>query len=155
MPEGFEKIRRMINDEFEESIPEIGEELDQVDARLREIKKTINNLIENLSAENKEFVDIRIKEFKREISSLESRKIELEAAGNKQMEIERLIGQAGEMAGDFSRTFQDGTIEEKRLIMRGFLKRIEIDPTKNLATGTFYLLPGMKEYSNLKEFSLV
>ena len=155
MPEGFEKIRKMINDEFEESIPEIGAELDQVDARLREIKKTINNLIENLSAENKEFVDIRIKEFKREISSLESRKIELEAAGNKQMEIERLIGQAGEMAGDFSRTFQDGTIEEKRLIIRGFLKRIEIDPTKNLATGTFYLLPGMKEYSNLKEFSLV
>ena len=46
-------------------VPQIGEEFDQVEARIREIKQTISNLIENLTSTNREYVDARLIELKR------------------------------------------------------------------------------------------
>ena len=125
---GMKKIRKLVEMELEMSLPEIGNELNSVDERLKNIRITINNLIENISADNKQFVDQRIREFKREIAVLEAKKYELEAAGSKRVEMERLIDQAVEMSKDFDTVFEEGTIEEKRLIIRGFLNRVDVDP---------------------------
>jgi len=40
-PEGLEKMRRMVEDEIESTVPQIGEELDQVEVRIRDVKQTI------------------------------------------------------------------------------------------------------------------
>ena len=125
---GLKKIRAMVELELETSLPEIGNELDNIDIRLRDIRITINNLIDNISADNKQFVDQRLREFKHEMAILEAKKYELETAGNKRVEMERLIEQAVEMSKDFKTVFEEGSIEEKRLIIRGFLNRVEVDP---------------------------
>ncbi len=63
--------------------------------------------------------------------------------GAKKIEIERLIDQAVEMAGEFRRAFAEGTVHEKRLFLRAFLTGIELDPTKGAGRAMFILLPGM------------
>jgi len=107
---------------------QIGEELDKVEARLREVRQTIANLIDNLTTTNRDFVDARLVELKRESAVLESRRLELEAAGAKGMEIDRLIDQAVQLAGEFDSVYAGGTIQEKRLLVRAFVKEIVIEP---------------------------
>ena len=141
----LEKMRRIITEEIESTVPQIGEELDQVEVKIREIKQTISNLIENLTSTNREYVDTRLVELKRELAVLESKRLELEAADAKKIEIGRLIDQAVELAGDFKTAFAEGTIEEKRLFLRAFLKGIELDPTKGAGRAMFILLPGMEK----------
>ncbi len=144
-PEGLERMRRTVEEEIDSIIPQIGEELDQVEAYILEIKQTISNLIENLTSTNREYVDARLVELKRELAVLESKRLELEAAGAKKIEIGRLIDQAVELAEDFKLVFAEGTIEEKRLFLRAFLKGIELNPIKGAGWAMFILLPGMNE----------
>ena len=59
---------------------------------------------------------------------LESRRLELEAAGARRVEIDRLIDQAVQLAREFDAVYADGTIQEKRLLVRAFLKEIVVDP---------------------------
>lgn len=147
-PEGVEKIRRMVELETNNMVPQIGEELDQVEDRVREIKQIISNLINNLTSTNKEYVDARLIELKRELSILESKRLELEAVGAKQIEVERLIDQAIELAAEFKAVFAEGTIEEKRLFLRAFIKGIEIDPVNHKGQTTFVLMPGTEWLMN-------
>ncbi len=144
-PEGLEKIRRMVEEEIDSMVPQIGEELDQVEGRIREVKHTISNLIENLTSTNREYVDARLVELKRELAVLESKRLELEAAGAKKVETDRLIDQATELAREFKMAFTEGTIEERRLFLRAFLKRIELDPVAGKGKATFTVLPGVEK----------
>ncbi|MDP8240239.1 MAG: zinc ribbon domain-containing protein, partial [Candidatus Hatepunaea meridiana] len=147
-PEGLEKIRRMVEEEVNDMVPQIGKELDQVEVRIYEIKQTISNLIENLTSTNREYVDARLVELKRELVVLESKRLELEAAGAKKIEIGRLIDQAVELAGEFKTAFAEGTIEEKRLFLRAFLKKIELEPAAGKGYAKFILLPGSGKITN-------
>ena len=144
-PEGLEKMRQMVKEEINNMVPLIGEELDRGEARIREIKQTISNLIENLTSTNREYVDARLVELKQELTVFESKSLELEAAGAKKIEIGRLVDQAVELAGDFKTAFAEGTIEEKRLFLRAFLKRIELDPVAGKGQATYIMLPGMEK----------
>ncbi|MDP8239950.1 MAG: recombinase zinc beta ribbon domain-containing protein [Candidatus Hatepunaea meridiana] len=143
-PEGLEKMHRMVEDEINDMVPQIGKELDQVEGRIQEVKQTISNLIENLTSTNREYVDARLVELKRELAVLESKRLELEAVGAKKLEINRLVDQAVELASEFKTAFAEGTIEEKRLFLRAFLKQIELDPLKGKGCVMFILLPEVK-----------
>jgi len=144
-PEGLEKIRKMVEEEISDMVPQIGEELDQVVGKIQEVKQTITNLIENLTSTNREYVDARLVELKRELAVLESKRHKLEAAGAKKIEIRRLIDQAVELASEFKTAFAEGTIEEKRLFLRAFLKNINLDPMKGTGRAMFILLPGSEK----------
>ena len=109
-------------------------------SRVREVKQTIANLIENLTSTNREYVDAKLFELKRELAVLESKRHELEATGAKKIEIGRLIDQAVEMASEFKTAFTERTIEEKRLFLRAFLKGIELDPEVGTGQASFVLV---------------
>ena len=127
-PEGLLEIRKLVEVELAEGGLQIGEELDRVEARLREVRQTIANLIDNLTSTNRDFVDARLVELKRESAVLESKRLGLEAAGARRAEIDRLIDQAVQLAGEFETVFAGGTIQEKRLLVRAFVKEIMIEP---------------------------
>ena len=61
----------------------------------------------------------------------------------KTYKIVRLVDQAVELAGELKTAIAEGTIEEKRLFLRAFLKRIGLDLTKGVGRAMFILLPGM------------
>lgn len=133
----------MIAEEARGVSAELDKEAEQVETQTKAIKNTVNNLIENISAANKEFVDIRLGELKRELIALESKKREIDEAKNKQIEINRMIEQARELANDFKETFAAGTIEQKKLFIRAFLKGITLDPVDGTGEGVFVVMAGV------------
>jgi hypothetical protein len=142
-PEGLANMRRMVEEEIESSVPQVVDELDTVEARKREVKQTITNLIENLTSTNREYVDARLVELKRELTVLESKCLELESAGAEKTKIGHVIDQAVELAGEFKTAFAEGSIEEKRLFLRAFLKKIELNPLTGKGQAVMILLQGM------------
>ena len=133
----------MVEEEIENNAPQVGDELDTVEAREREIKQSINNLVENLTSTNKEYVDARLIELKREMAVLESKRLELETTGAKKIEFERIVDQAVELAEEFKTAFGEGSIEEKRLFLRAFLEKIELNPLTGRGQAVMILLQGM------------
>ena len=91
-----------------------------------------------------QYIDSRLVELKREMAILESKRLELEIAGAKKIEIWRLIDQTVEIVSEFKMVFDEGTIEENRLFLRVFLKGIELDPTKEAGRAMFILLSGVE-----------
>ena len=65
--------------------------------------------------------------------------MEPETAGAKKIEIGRLVDQAVELASEFKTAIAEGTIEEKRLFLRAFLRRIELDPKAGKGRAMFIL----------------
>ena len=152
--EGLKEVRQMVEAEIAGERPDVGSEIDQVEARMKEIKQTISNLINNLTAANREYVDARLVELKREMVVLESQRLELEAAGARRMELDRLVDQAVQLAGEFEKAFIEGTMEEKRLVIRAFVKQIKLDPGSGKGWITISPLPGIEcfvAYSNSDE----
>ena len=139
-PAGLAEIRRMVETELIGETPEIGNELDLVEMRIAEIKKVISNLIDNLTAANRDYVDVRIVELKRELVVLESRRLELEAAGAKQMELDRLVNQAIQLAADFEEVYDEGTMEESGYINLAFSTVQNMRKPEPLDSGLLYHL---------------
>ena len=139
-PAGLAEIRRMVETELIGETPEIGNELDLVEMRIAEIKKVISNLIDNLTAANRDYVDVRIVELKRELVVLESRRLELEAAGAKQMELDRLVDQAIQLAADFEEVYDEGTMEESGYINLAFSTVQNMRKPEPLDSGLLYHL---------------
>ena len=127
------------------SIPNSGNEIDQVKSRLAEIAKTINNLIDIMTSVNREFVDKRIIELKREKIELEGQLRALETEGNKRLEAGAIVEESMAMASDYRRVFAEGTVEEKRFFLRAFLTGIKLDPENAEGEARFVLLPGMQK----------
>ncbi|MBT7618678.1 MAG: hypothetical protein HN590_15485, partial [Calditrichaeota bacterium] len=69
---------------------------------------------------------------------------ELESAGAEKTKIGHVIDQAVELAGEFKTVFAEGSIEEKRLFLRAFLKKIELDPVAGKGQAMLIVLPGMQ-----------
>jgi len=137
-------LRKLVAEEVASLAPDFGDEIDGVENRLSEIDKIVTNLIDNITATNREFVDKRIIGLKREKAELETRMQTLEAEGKKRIETETIINQALSMAGDYQAIFAEGTVEEKRFFIRAFLSRIELDPETHTGEVRFILLPGMQ-----------
>ena len=135
----------MVEQEINSLKPDIGAELDKTEKRLAEITRAITNLIDNISDVNREFVDKRITELKREMIELEKRKAQCESAGEKRLEAGRIIDEAMAMAGDFKQVFAEGSVEEKRLFIRAFLTEINLDPRTGEGEARFILLPGLNK----------
>jgi hypothetical protein len=154
-PEGLAKMRQRVEEEIESFFPQVGDELDKAKARIQEIKQTIGNLVENLTSTNREYVDARLIELKRELAVLESKSLELESSGAEKTKIGQVIDQAIELAGEFKTVFAEGSIEEKRLFLRAFLKKIELDPVTGKGQVMLNVLPGMQNSdSQINEESL-
>ena len=137
------KLQMILEKKILENLPQNGLKLNQIEAHLEQINFKINNLIDNITAENREFVDRRLREFKRDIAELENRKLELEAQGNKRIEVQEIIQKAIDLTQEFDVIFAEGTTDEKRSFIRAFVQRIDFNPSTRSGTGTFILLPGI------------
>ena len=142
---GIDKIRNTILKINNETVPQIHAELVHVERRNNGIKKEISNLVDSLTPVNKIHVDARLNELQREMTNLERRQMDLKATEKQQYEISTLIDQTVQLAGEFKRVFAEGTVEEKRLLLRAFVNKIVINPIDGTGVITFVLLPGIKD----------
>ena len=61
------------------------------ETRIRQIDEIVSNLLDNITPTNRDLVDRRIRELKREIEELTARKEGLEVAGRRRVDVEDVV----------------------------------------------------------------
>ena len=143
--EGIAAIKQTIEVVIRDELPDITKLRSENQGHIRQINQTIHNLIDSLTPTNRDFVDQRLLELKRELTSLEKKRVEIEQIDAKKIDTVKLIEQSVEMARQFMVVFEQGTIEEKRLFIRSFVGKIEIDPLTGNISANFILMPGLDQ----------
>jgi len=87
---------------------------------LPECNRVHNHLLSFELSVNRECKLFYISDLKRELGALETKQLELEAAGSKRFEVGLVIEQSVELAKQFQATIEQGTVEEKRLLIQGW-----------------------------------
>ena len=107
------------------------EELVAARARAEEeqerVGSIINNLLDNLTADNREFVDGRLKELSNQRKQLESRLAELDRLAASQAEINSIVTDALQFISGLKFTLHQGLPQEKLCALRQCVERILID----------------------------
>ena len=106
-----------------------------------EIEQKIYNIIDNLTSVTREFADKRVSELKAELDRIGARLEELDTVPVASGDINKLLPEFIGYLDSFREVAATGTVEEKRLLVRAFTHRVELDPEKGVGTAQMYLLP--------------
>ena len=140
-----EELRRMIeqevagSDRFDES------GLAAVRQRRADIEATIENLLDNITPTNRDYVDRRIAKLKDETVELQQQEEALLEQQGRECQAEELAQAALALAPQVDQIARFGTVDEKRTFLRAFVREIEFDPQSRSGTGYFYAVPVLGE----------
>jgi len=91
------------------------------------IKKIIDNLLDNITLANREFVDQRLTELKQQKQQLETRLEELDRLVVSQAEIKNMVADAIEFISSLEFTLREGLAQEKLVALRRCIEKISIN----------------------------
>ena len=117
------------------------EELRRLRAQREEIRAKINNILDNITRENREFADQRIAELKQELLELSPRIEELERATGMQVDLDEAVREMTGMLSSFGEVMQEGSIDERRRVIRAFVRQIRLDPRSHEGRAEVFALP--------------
>ena len=138
-----EELRRMIeqevagSDRFDES------ELAAVRQRRADIEASIENLLDNITPTNRDYVDRRIAKLRDETVELEQQEQALLEQQGRECQAAELVQAALALAPRVDEVARFGTVDEKRTFVRAFLREIEFDPASRTGTAYFYAVPSV------------
>ena len=113
----------------------------RINDQLQRSEQIINNLLDNLTAANRELVDKRLNELKDQKSILESRLEELDRLESSQDEISNIVSQTMKFMASLEYTFKNGLPQEKLVAIRQCLQRIWIDRASQKLQIDIYTVP--------------
>ena len=91
------------------------------------IKKIIDNLLDNITLANREFVDQRLTELKQQKQQVEARLEELDRLVVSQAEIKNMVADAIEFISSLEFTLCQGLAQEKLVALRRCIEKISIN----------------------------
>ncbi len=91
------------------------------------IKKIINNLLDNITSTNREFVDQRLTELKQQKQQLEARLEELDRLVVSQAEIKSMVADAIEFISGLELTLREDLAQKKLVALRRCIEKISIN----------------------------
>lgn len=97
---------------------------------LKSITQTINNLLDNLTATNRDHVDHRLKDLADQRKQLENRLDELDLLALSQNEITEMVNEAMQFISGLGFTLRQGVPQEKLVVLRQCIQRIRINKPK-------------------------
>jgi hypothetical protein len=109
------------------------------------IEGIINNLLDNLTSENRELVDQRLKQLNLQRKQLLNRIDELEQLENAQDQVTALTSEALKFLSSLEHTFAQGLPQEKLTALRQCTEKIEI----NKSEGQVEIQPRIVPVANL------
>jgi len=136
-----QKLREMIEqeiaggDRFDES------ELAIVRQRKSDIDATIENLLDNITPTNRDYVDRRIAKLKDETLQLQQQEEALLEQQGRECQAAELVQAALALAPQVDQIARFGTVDEKRTFLRAFVREIEFDPRSRSGTAYFWAVP--------------
>ncbi len=127
---------------------EVGTEVKEVAAARRRAKKerntiqeTIDNLLDNITAANRDLVDQRLSQLKEQKHEIECRLDELERLAASQGQIKEVVSEARQFLSLLESTLREGLPHEKLLALRQCLESITIDRPGGIAALGIRLVP--------------
>jgi len=109
--------------------------------QLDKINKTINNLLDNITSANREFVDQRLGELKQQKHQLEARLEELDRISLSRDEINSIVSDSMKFLAGLEFVLREGVPQEKLVALRQCVEKISVDRPKGKITLATYLVP--------------
>jgi hypothetical protein len=123
--------RRKLAEAVKQQIGSEGVEFDEAHARAKDeeqaVAKTINNLLDNITPTNREFVDRRLEELTEQRRQLATRLDELDLLASSQAEVKAIVADTMQFLGGLEFTLREGVPQEKLVALRQCIERIHIN----------------------------
>ena len=136
-----QQLREMIEQELAGNDRFDASELATVRQRQADIENQIENLLDNLTPTNRDYVDRRIAKLRDEAVELQQQEAALLESQGREHQAEELARAALALVPQVTRISEHGTVEEKRTFLRAFVREIEFDPASRSGTAYFYAVP--------------
>jgi DNA invertase Pin-like site-specific DNA recombinase len=141
--EGEATLRTMIEQEVAGEGRFDGSELATLRQQRRDVEAQIENLLDNLTPTNREFVDRRIEKLRDQLVSLDQQEGVLLEQQDRERQAAALTEEAMRLARRFTELPQVGTVDEKRMMVRAFLRNIDYDPSTRTGVAYFWEVPSV------------
>src|SRR5437879_5703565 len=134
-------LRKFIAEEILAKTPDPGEEITKLRSELTSIEAEANRLLDIATPANRDFVDERLGKIRVRKQELEPRLADLERVDFQPVDLEAATRDALAYLARFRNVLEEGTLEQRKEFLRGFVHEISIDPDTARGVITFYELP--------------
>ncbi len=138
---GEATFRRFIAEEVLAKTPDPREEVAAMRAELATLEAEANRLLDIATPANRDFVDERLGKIRPRKHELEARLADLARVDYQPVDLEAATSEALGYLGRFREVLEEGTLEQRKEFLRGFVHEISIDPDTARGVITFYELP--------------
>jgi len=125
-PSGRRKLAQAVKEQIGSEAGEFVAARKRAQKELSKVKKIVNNLLDNITSTNREFVDQRLTELKQQKQQLEARLEELDRLVVSQAEIKSMVSDAIEFISGLEYTLCRGLAQKKLVALRRCIERISI-----------------------------
>ena len=134
-------LRKFIAEEILAKTPDPGEEITKLKAELTSLEAEVNRLLDIATPANRDFVDERLGKIRVRKQEIEPRLADLERVDFQPVDLEAATRDALAYLARFRDVLEEGTLEQRKEFLRGFVHEISIDPDTARGVITFYELP--------------
>jgi site-specific DNA recombinase len=138
---GDKVLRQMIREAIAEAGANPKQTLTEVRAESARLRKDVDRLLANLTAANRDFVDQKLGEIRRQLHDLEAKEDDLQVRVTRTPDIDGAVTAALAQVRRIRDVLAHGTIVEQKELLRGFIAGITITPSKDRGVITWYDLP--------------
>ncbi len=124
---GRRRLTEAVQQHMASESTEVAGARERAEAEHQQVTRTINNLLDNITATNRDFVDRRLKELAEQRQRLESRLDELDRLSAWHIEIKHVAAEAARFLSGLEFTLREGVPEERLTVLRQCIDRIRID----------------------------
>ena len=130
---GSEVLRAAVTDCLKRLLAPPKVDASRIRERLEQMDAAVRRLVDSLSPVNKEFVDQRLLELKRERDELERHLKDQSDRPKREVNFDAVVDDILRDIRRFDGVFHHGTIEEQKDFVNLFVERIEVDPREGRA----------------------
>ncbi len=138
---GGRRIAEAIKQQLGSESVEVASARKRAESELQQITRTINNLLDNITSANREFVDERLKELADQRQRLESRIDEFDRLAASQAEIKSIAAETARFLSGLEFTLRNGFPQEKLAALRQCIDRIHVDKPAATVTINIRTIP--------------
>ncbi len=134
-------LRKFIAEEILAKTPDPREEITKLNSELAALEVEANRLLDIATPANRDFVDERLGKIRARRQEVEPRLADLERVDFQPVDLEAATRDALAYLARFREVLEEGTLEQRKEFLRGFVHEIAIDPDTARGVITFYELP--------------
>jgi site-specific DNA recombinase len=138
---GMATLRKFIAEEILAKTPDPTDEIARAKRELAECGVEADRLLDIATPANRDFVDERLGKIRIRRQELEARLADLQRVDHRPVDLEAATRAALAHLGRFREVLEEGTLEQRKEFLRGFVAEIAIDPDAARGTIAFYELP--------------